>query len=134
MCLLTLVRPLNQGWVSIPGDQAWKQTSRSKLVQSQLLLVVTIHCLLSSVRKVLFHNFLGSTVIKNLPAKCRRTQVWILGKIPHAKEPLSFEPDKFYWPLGGCVTPTVPEPRRLMVPITRKKPVAMRCYGHGKNY
>ena len=117
LCLLTLVRPLNQGWVSIPGDQAWKLTPRSKLVQSQLLLVVTIHCLLSSVRKVLFHNFLGSTVIKNLPANAgeHRFAPWEDSTWHGATEPMSHN----YW--ARELQLLKPEPRDYI--LQQEKPV-----------
>ena len=111
------MRPLNQGWVSIPGDQAWKLTPRSKLVQSQLLSVITIHCLLSNVRKVLFHNFLGSTVIKNLPANaCRhRFDPWEDSTCHGATEPMSHN----YW--ARVLQLLKPEPRDYI--LQQEKPV-----------
>ena len=98
LCLLTLVRPLNQGWSSIPGGQAWKLTPTSKLVQSQLLSVITIHCLLSNGTKVLFHNFLGSTVVKNLPANAggHRFDPWEDSTFHGATEPMCCN----YWSLS----------------------------------
>ena len=107
LCLLTLVRPLNQGWSSIPGGQAWKLTPTSKLVQSQLLSVITIHCLLSNGTKVLFHNFLGSTVVKNLPANAggHWFDPWEDSTFHGATEPMSHN----YW--AHVLQLLKPEPR-----------------------